>query len=105
MQGHLNKLGAVHKAFRRRFFVLLSSGKLCYFLSDESSSPKGVIHLGAAQDVRVSSNPRLSGLGFDLIMPNRTYVLFADSATETDEWLAAIRAVARRVQTVGPNAP
>jgi hypothetical protein len=77
------KRGQLNIDFQSRYFVL-RNGKLSYFEAPKDTSPRGVIELkGAKLHVDFSNELKI-------IVPNRVYVMRAQSNAERDEWMSAL---------------
>lgn len=88
--GWLSKRGAYNKAFKRRYFRLLSSGALCYFKDDKASKSLGVIEL-VGSEVRPGTE---SDRTFEVSTAGgRVFVLQADDAKAAKEWFESVTKV------------
>jgi len=88
-RGWLYKEGGWVPTWRWRLFVLLHSGRLCYFRTDRpSETAAGCI------DLAQCDLPRLPRVGFHFELPlhggGRAYLLRAADGRELGDWLAAI---------------
>eukprot|EP00041_Stephanoeca_diplocostata_P035372 m.1246448 g.1246448 ORF g.1246448 m.1246448 type:complete len:981 (-) comp24686_c0_seq10:422-3364(-) len=98
-QGWMEKKGKLHKAFKRRYFVL-KRGRMEYFKTDEEYSspetrkaPRGVILVAEGSSELVAAPPE-SPYDFFLKISSvegRVYVLAHRSPEELCDWLAAVR--------------
>ena len=80
--------------WRRRYFVL--KGAKLFFLKSEYESPHGMIDLATCTTVKsadLKSNKRHS---FEISTPETTFLIYADTEKEKDDWIGAIgRAIVR----------
>jgi len=94
-EGFLTKQGGAIKTWKRRWFVLKGS-KLWYFKSRSDTSAKGFIELEATTLVRdESANNKKKKTMFSIqargLKGRRVFMMYADTQTESTEWIEAIR--------------
>jgi hypothetical protein len=77
------KRGQINTNYQTRYFVL-KAGKLSYFEAPKDTEPKGVIDLKGSKLYIDNTNE------LKISVPNRLYLLRAQSSTERDEWIKAI---------------
>ncbi|GKT36704.1 hypothetical protein ADUPG1_009616 [Aduncisulcus paluster] len=99
-KGWMVKQGGRIKTWKKRFFVLYSSGRLYYSLAEDSPKPKGIIDLSDSLTVRKATQSELPGssIAVEIVCPKRVYVLVGDNEKQTDIWLRTITSVASRVR-------
>ncbi|XP_061696438.1 unconventional myosin-X isoform X2 [Syngnathoides biaculeatus] len=93
-QGWLHKKGGgsstlSRRNWKRRWFVLRHS-KLAYFDNDGEDKLKGALDVRAAK--RVVDNADKEN-GIDIVMPERTYHLVAETAEDASEWFSVLSQV------------
>ncbi|KAJ9463684.1 hypothetical protein DIPPA_65644 [Diplonema papillatum] len=82
--GQLLKLGAVNKAWKERWFVLVGS-KLYYFRSRELKQPQGTVSVDQAY-IRPSIDQH-QGYCFEIVTSQRVFQLVAQSQAEMRKWV------------------
>jgi hypothetical protein len=109
MQGFLDKRGEWNKAWKTRFFVLESSGKLSYFQNESDkgtpSKAKGSIPIntgmsiteGAPSDGRSVIEIVIPGSG---LSSKRTFIIGCESKELHAEWFSNLTKLQRRVHYV-----
>ncbi|XP_067401961.1 rho GTPase-activating protein 25 isoform X2 [Emydura macquarii macquarii] len=100
--GWLKKQRSIVKNWQQRYFVLRSQ-QLCYYKDEEENKPQGCLFLQGSTIKEAVGNPEEAGKFIFEIIPgvsgdqNRTgpdsYVLMANSQSEMEEWVKAIRRV------------
>jgi Putative GTPase activating protein for Arf/PH domain len=90
--GFLNKKGGDRRNWKRRFFVL-TDAHLAYYKSAHADVPVGVIQLALSKVRPAPVEDTKKAHCFQLVRPNRVYLLQADSKEEVDDWVNAIRTV------------
>ncbi|XP_046850491.1 pleckstrin homology domain-containing family A member 1-like [Xenia sp. Carnegie-2017] len=97
-EGYCVKQGAVVKSWKRRY-LRLDSCKFCYYEKETDKEPRGYVsatELRAAKEHEgVFSNKENV---FDVITPNRTYYIQAESKVEMSEWIKAFKTVIRSIK-------
>ncbi|KAF6720256.1 Unconventional myosin-X [Oryzias melastigma] len=93
-QGWLHKKGGgsstlSRRNWRRRWFVLRQS-KLMYFENDTEEKMKGVLDIHDAKEV-IDNTGKENGI--DIVMPERTYHLIAESAEDASQWFSVLSQV------------
>ncbi|XP_068196146.1 unconventional myosin-X [Antennarius striatus] len=93
-QGWLHKKGGgsstlSRRNWKRRWFVLRQS-KLMYFENDGEERMKGVLDMHSAKEV-IDNTGKENGL--DIVMPDRTYHLIAESAEDASQWFSVLSQV------------
>ncbi|XP_077413227.1 unconventional myosin-X [Vanacampus margaritifer] len=93
-QGWLHKKGGgsstlSRRNWKRRWFVLRHS-KLMYFENDGEDKLKGVLDMHAANEVIDNTNKEN---GIDIVMPERTYHLVAETAEDASQWFSVLSQV------------
>ena len=95
-QGYLVKKGGNRRNWRRRWFVL-NAKELSYFADQTSAAPLGTIPLAKIRAVAQAVPETYVALDkevfdFTIALASRTFLLRAASATDMDQWIAAIEA-------------
>jgi len=107
--GWMEKRGARHKKWRRRYFLLFSDPfELRYFNGDKL---KGTIDMSQVQAISKSDQPWTKSLShcysFELHTPKRVYFISCDSEGELLSWMGEIRKVmiscGRPVSKIAPR--
>uniref|UniRef100_A0A3P9IEW0 Myosin X n=1 Tax=Oryzias latipes TaxID=8090 RepID=A0A3P9IEW0_ORYLA len=93
-QGWLHKKGGgsstlSRRNWRRRWFVLRQS-KLMYFENDSEEKMKGVLDIHDAKEI-IDNTGKENGI--DIVMPERTYHLIAESAEDASQWFSVLSQV------------
>ncbi|XP_075878359.1 unconventional myosin-X [Nelusetta ayraudi] len=93
-QGWLHKKGGgsstlSRRNWRRRWFVLRQS-KLMYFENDGEEKMKGVLDMHEAKEI-IDNTGKENGI--DIVMPERTYHLIAESAEDASQWFSVLSQV------------
>uniref|UniRef100_A0A8C4IL90 Myosin X n=1 Tax=Dicentrarchus labrax TaxID=13489 RepID=A0A8C4IL90_DICLA len=93
-QGWLHKKGGgsstlSRRNWKRRWFVLRQS-KLMYFENDGEDKMKGVLDMHNAKEI-IDNTGKENGI--DIVMPDRTYHLIAESAEDASQWFSVLSQV------------
>ncbi|KAL7842505.1 hypothetical protein SRHO_G00241940 [Serrasalmus rhombeus] len=93
-QGWLQKKGGgsstlSRRNWRRRWFVLRQS-KLIYYDNDAEERMKGMLDMHEAKEI-IDNTGKENGI--DIIMPERTYHLIADTAEDASHWFSVLSQV------------
>ncbi|KAL3989002.1 hypothetical protein ACER0C_013320 [Sarotherodon galilaeus] len=93
-QGWLHKKGGgsstlSRRNWKRRWFVLRQS-KLMYFENDGEEKMKGVLDMHNAKEI-IDNTGKENGI--DIVMPERTYHLIAESAEDASQWFSVLSQV------------
>uniref|UniRef100_A0A4W6CJ57 Myosin X n=1 Tax=Lates calcarifer TaxID=8187 RepID=A0A4W6CJ57_LATCA len=93
-QGWLHKKGGgsstlSRRNWKRRWFVLRQS-KLMYFENDSEDKMKGVLDMHSAKEI-IDNTGKENGI--DIVMPERTYHLIAESAEDASQWFSVLSQV------------
>ncbi|XP_037643194.1 unconventional myosin-X isoform X1 [Sebastes umbrosus] len=93
-QGWLHKKGGgsstlSRRNWKRRWFVLRQS-KLMYFENDGEEKMKGVLDMHDAKEI-IDNTGKENGL--DIVMPERTFHLIAESAEDASQWFSVLSQV------------
>lgn len=93
-QGWLHKKGGgsstlSRRNWKRRWFVLRQS-KLMYFENDGEDKMKGVLDMHNAKEI-IDNTCKENGI--DIVMPERTYHLIAESAEDASQWFSVLSQV------------
>ncbi|XP_041847908.1 unconventional myosin-X [Melanotaenia boesemani] len=93
-QGWLHKKGGgsstlSRRNWKRRWFVLRQS-KLMYFENDGEDKMKGVLDMHDAKEI-IDNTGKENGI--DIVMPERTYHLIAESAEDASQWFSVLSQV------------
>lgn len=84
--GYLRKRGEGNKAWRRRYFVLLSNKELLYFKSDTVAKPQGSFFLSHVTEI-VEKGKQISLA----TKGGRTYELEAETQEDFERWTGFFR--------------
>uniref|UniRef100_A0AAX7TXT5 Myosin X n=1 Tax=Astatotilapia calliptera TaxID=8154 RepID=A0AAX7TXT5_ASTCA len=93
-QGWLHKKGGgsstlSRRNWKRRWFVLRQS-KLMYFENDGEEKMKGVLDMHNAKEI-IDNTGKENGI--NIVMPERTYHLIAESAEDASQWFSVLSQV------------
>uniref|UniRef100_A0A8C2ZXE3 Myosin X n=1 Tax=Cyclopterus lumpus TaxID=8103 RepID=A0A8C2ZXE3_CYCLU len=93
-QGWLHKKGGgsstlSRRNWKRRWFVLRQS-KLMYFEKDGEEKMKGVLDMRDAKEI-IDNTGKENGI--NIVMPERTYHLIAESAEDASQWFSVLSQV------------
>eukprot|EP01064_Diplonema_japonicum_P016873 TRINITY_DN2491_c0_g1_i1.p1 TRINITY_DN2491_c0_g1~~TRINITY_DN2491_c0_g1_i1.p1 ORF type:complete len:156 (+),score=27.59 TRINITY_DN2491_c0_g1_i1:46-513(+) len=83
--GQLLKLGAVNKAWKERWFVLVGS-KLYYFRNRDMKQPQGTVSVDQAY-IRPSADQQYC---FEVVTSQRVFQLVAQSHNDMLKWVQAL---------------
>ncbi|KAL0485731.1 PH domain-containing protein [Acrasis kona] len=89
MSGQLQKMGAINKSWKERWFVL-SDKKLFYYKNQRATSMKSFINLENAY-VRTAEEYSPTSNCFDIVTPERVFQLVAPNPTVLKEWMVSIQ--------------
>lgn len=84
-EGFLTKQGAIHKSWKRRWFVT-NRNILKYYNERGDKKPIRVLDLQQAEEA-LRNNTCGKPNAFSLVFPFRTFFLYADSEAEMQEWI------------------
>jgi len=101
-QGYMEKLGAQHKALRKRWMVLLED-RLVYSKRPDSDKPQGsvmlheVIEAATATAYDIGRHRALQACTnvWKITTPKRTFFLVAETRAEMNVWIDSVRAALR----------
>ena len=74
--------------WRRRFFLL--KGSKLFYCSNEYSSPHGMIDLALCTTVKSADLKSRKRNSFEISTPEITYLLYADTEQEKDDWIGRV---------------
>eukprot|EP01137_Pigoraptor_chileana_P000211 Opistho-2@35993 len=89
LSGSLYKLGAFHKAWRRRWFVLEPT-RIVYYKKDKDDRPLGIIELASCYGVERMDDTSGRSFCFKLSSQRRVFVMSTNNASELNVWLSAL---------------
>ncbi|XP_050394534.1 arf-GAP with dual PH domain-containing protein 1 isoform X1 [Patella vulgata] len=98
LEGWLSKMGPRHEPFKRRWFTL-DRRKLSYFEDPLNAFAKGEVFIGhkdAGYSVTIGAPEDQSNCGeycFQLHVPDRDYVMRAETKDEMEQWVEALKKV------------
>jgi len=93
-QGWLTKQSSWLKEWRRRYFIL--KGSKLFFCKTESGAPHGMIDLAHCMTVKSAELKAQKRNALEVSTPDTTFLMYADSEKEKDDWIGAIgRAIVR----------
>merc|ERR1712224_534534 len=78
-------MGMWLKDWRRRFFLL--KGSKLFYCSNEYSTPHGMIDLALCTTVKSADLKSRKRNSFEISTPEITYLLYADTEQEKDDWI------------------
>eukprot|EP01083_Nonionella_stella_P265124 898472_1 len=82
------------KDWRRRYFLL--SGSKLFFSKNPYGAPHGMIDLSTATTVKSADIKSQKKNSFEISTSSETYLMFADSDKEKDDWIGSVgRAIVR----------
>eukprot|EP00560_Eucampia_antarctica_P000064 CAMPEP_0197832912 /NCGR_PEP_ID=MMETSP1437-20131217/16819_1 /TAXON_ID=49252 ORGANISM="Eucampia antarctica, Strain CCMP1452" /NCGR_SAMPLE_ID=MMETSP1437 /ASSEMBLY_ACC=CAM_ASM_001096 /LENGTH=138 /DNA_ID=CAMNT_0043436569 /DNA_START=377 /DNA_END=793 /DNA_ORIENTATION=- len=101
-EGYLTKQSQWLKDWRRRFFIL--KGSKLFFSKSERARPHGMIDLSTCTTVKSADLKSRKRNSFEISTPETTFLLYADSEKEKDDWIgSAGRAIVRCSSTFQGN--
>jgi len=74
--------------WRRRFFLL--KGSKLFYCSNEFSTPHGMIDLALCTTVKSADLKSRKRNSFEISTPEITYLLYADTEQEKDDWIGRV---------------
>jgi len=74
--------------WRRRFFLL--KGSKLFYCSNEYSTPHGMIDLALCTTVKSADLKSRKRNSFEISTPEITYLLYADTEGEKDDWIGRV---------------
>mmetsp|Transcript_1636 Transcript_1636/g.4875 ORF Transcript_1636/g.4875 Transcript_1636/m.4875 type:complete len:138 (+) Transcript_1636:140-553(+) len=93
-QGWLTKQSVWLKDWRRRYFIL--KGSKLFFAKSEMSPPHGMIDLASCMTVKSAEYKAHKRNALEVSTPDTTFLMYADSEKDKDDWIGAIgRAIVR----------
>lgn len=93
-EGWLTKQSMWLKDWRRRFFIL--KGSKLFFSKSDYAQPHGMIDLQVCTTVKSADLKSGRAHSFEISTPELTYLLYADSEKEKDDWIGNVgRAIVR----------
>mmetsp|Transcript_25472 Transcript_25472/g.53040 ORF Transcript_25472/g.53040 Transcript_25472/m.53040 type:complete len:183 (-) Transcript_25472:122-670(-) len=87
-EGFLTKQSMWLKDWRRRFFLL--KGSKLFYCSNEYSTPHGMIDLALCTTVKSADLKSRKRNSFEISTPEITYLLYADTEQEKDDWIGRV---------------
>ncbi len=97
ISGFMTKEGGSWKSWKRRYFVLSSSGDLVYYEDETKTKPKGYLDCRSAE---VHPSPTDGPLYFEIVsdvfgadQSGRVMKILAESEPQMIEWIVSIREV------------
>jgi len=87
-EGFLTKQSMWLKDWRRRFFLL--KGSKLFYCSNEYSTPHGMIDLALCTTVKSADLKSHKRNSFEISTPEITYLLYADTEQEKDDWIGRV---------------
>mmetsp|Transcript_11959 Transcript_11959/g.16975 ORF Transcript_11959/g.16975 Transcript_11959/m.16975 type:complete len:176 (-) Transcript_11959:209-736(-) len=107
-EGWLTKESMWLKDWRRRYFIL--KGSKLFFCKNDYSAPHGMIDLANCTTVKSADLKSRKRNSFEISTPEITYLLYADTEKEKDDWIGNVgRAIVRcsstyyRTNSQGPT--
>ncbi|XP_078344483.1 dual adapter for phosphotyrosine and 3-phosphotyrosine and 3-phosphoinositide-like [Oculina patagonica] len=88
-EGFLTKQGAIHKNWKRRWFVT-NRNTLQYYNERGDKKPIKVLDLRLAEEAS-KNNTCGKPNAFSLVFPDRTFLLYADTEQEMQEWINLLK--------------
>eukprot|EP00112_Aurelia_sp_Birch-Aquarium-sp1_P012479 Seg2624.5 transcript_id=Seg2624.5/GoldUCD/mRNA.D3Y31 product="Dual adapter for phosphotyrosine and 3-phosphotyrosine and 3-phosphoinositide" protein_id=Seg2624.5/GoldUCD/D3Y31 len=88
-EGYLTKLGGKVKNWKARWFVLVKT-ELKYYKTKGDKDPIRTLDLTKCQGIEEDDTVGKSNC-FKVLMPSRTFFIYASSASEKEEWLSILR--------------
>ncbi|KAG7337818.1 PH domain containing protein [Nitzschia inconspicua] len=87
-EGWLTKQSMWLKDWRRRYFLL--KGSKLFYSKNEWSSPHGMIDLAHCTTVKSADLKSKKRHSFEISTPEITYLLYADTEQEKDDWIGRV---------------
>mmetsp|Transcript_7405 Transcript_7405/g.10063 ORF Transcript_7405/g.10063 Transcript_7405/m.10063 type:complete len:158 (-) Transcript_7405:314-787(-) len=101
-EGWLTKQSMWLKDWRRRYFIL--KGSKLFFAKTEYTAPHGMIDLSQCTTVKSADLKSRKRNSFEVSTPEMTYLLYADTEKEKDDWIGNVgRAIVRCSSTYQPR--
>lgn len=93
-EGWITKQSMWLKDWRRRYFIL--KGSKLFFAKTPHSAPHGMIDLAQCTTVKSADLKSRKINSFEISTPDTTYLLYADTEKEKDDWIGSVgRAIVR----------
>lgn len=90
--------------WRRRYFVL--KGSKLFFCRTDYLAPHGMIDLSQCTTVKSADLKSKKRNSFEISTPETTYLLYADTEKEKDDWIGCVgKAIVRCSNTYYANRP
>jgi len=83
-----NNIKPQRQDWRRRFFLL--KGSKLFYCSNEYSTPHGMIDLALCTTVKSADLKSRKRNSFEISTPETTYLLYADTEQEKDDWIGRV---------------
>jgi hypothetical protein len=97
-EGWLTKQSTWFKEWRRRYFIL--KGSKLFFAKNEYAAPHGFVDLATCTTVKSADLKARKRHSFEISTPETTYLLYADTETEKDDWIGRVgKAIVRCSRT------
>jgi hypothetical protein len=74
--------------WRRRYFIL--KGSKLFFAKTDYSAPHGMIDLSQCTTVKSADLKSKKRNSFEISTPETTYLLYADTEKEKDDWIGSV---------------
>lgn len=87
-EGWLTKQSEWLQNWRRRYFLL--KGSKLFFAKSEYSGPHGMIDLAVCTTVKSADIKSRKRHSFEISTPETTYLLYADTEKEKDDWIGSV---------------
>eukprot|EP00980_Cylindrotheca_fusiformis_P002589 scaffold612_cov98-Cylindrotheca_fusiformis.AAC.3 len=101
-QGYLTKQSMWLKDWRRRYFFL--KGSKLFFGKNEYGGPHGMIDLAHCTTVKSADLKSKKRNSFEISTPEMTFLLYADTEQEKDDWIGRVgKAIVRCSSTYYNN--
>jgi len=89
-EGYLKKAGWFNHSYKKRYFVLLSGGRLEYFLNESKSKLRGQIWISSDTTMELYENTEYAFRVQTKTPKKRKWYFRAESLEERDRWMTAI---------------
>jgi hypothetical protein len=90
--------------WRRRYFLL--KGSKLFFCKTDYAAPHGMIDLAHCTTVKSADLKSRKRNSFEISTPETTYLLYADTEKEKDDWIGVVgKAIVRCSSTYYANRP